>query len=64
MVWLQVYDPEGTGFADLSILRDIFSQLGFEELSEEDIQILIETADIDRDGRISLEDFRKMLSQE
>jgi Ca2+-binding EF-hand superfamily protein len=58
----KVYDPAGTGYADLSILQDIFTKLGFGELSREDINVVLETADTDKDGRVSLEDFRQMLS--
>ena len=42
-------------------LRSIFTSLGYGEITEDDLAVLIETADIDRDGRISLEDFRAML---
>lgn len=88
---MQVYDPHGTGFADNETLRRIFHDLGYGDISDEDLevpaaepiprrmadartvhlralpsrrarsQVLIETADADRDGRISLEDFRQML---
>jgi calmodulin len=58
----KAYDPNGTGFVDEATLRSIFESLGYGEITEEDLQVLIETADGDRDGRISLEDFRSMLS--
>eukprot|EP00296_Roombia_truncata_P001367 JP437133.1.p1 GENE.JP437133.1~~JP437133.1.p1 ORF type:complete len:184 (+),score=46.39 JP437133.1:1-552(+) len=58
----KVYDPQDTGFIDTEVLRDIFSKLGFGEITNEDLKILVETADVDHDGRISLEDFRGMLS--
>ena len=56
----KVYDPHGTGFIDSEILRSIFQNLGFGDISDEDLGILIETGDMDKDGKISLEDFRKM----
>lgn len=40
----------------------MFQSLGFGEISDEDLQILVETADSDKDGKISLSDFRGMLS--
>jgi len=58
----QVYDPHDTGFVDLEVLRSIFSNLGFGEVTSEDVNVLIETADVDGDGKISLSDFRKMVS--
>ena len=47
----------------MDILGEIFSNLGFGKLSEEDVRILIETADSDGDGKISLQDFRIMLQE-
>ncbi|CAM9374433.1 unnamed protein product, partial [Chrysoparadoxa australica] len=58
----KAYDPDGTGFVNPDILSNIFTTLGFGELSEEDMEILIEAADVDGDGKISLEDYRHMTS--
>eukprot|EP00358_Blepharisma_japonicum_P004376 CAMPEP_0202948454 /NCGR_PEP_ID=MMETSP1395-20130829/13408_1 /ASSEMBLY_ACC=CAM_ASM_000871 /TAXON_ID=5961 /ORGANISM="Blepharisma japonicum, Strain Stock R1072" /LENGTH=136 /DNA_ID=CAMNT_0049650529 /DNA_START=407 /DNA_END=817 /DNA_ORIENTATION=+ len=55
------YDPEGTGYVDLERLREIFSLLGYEDLTYGDLQILVECADADLDGKISLEDFRRLI---
>jgi len=55
------YDPEGTGFVDVETLRGIFQNLGFGDITDDDLNILIETGDVDNDGRISCDDFRKML---
>lgn len=57
-----VYDPNGTGFIDLDTLARIFSDLGFGDITQDDIDVLIEASDVDGDGRISLSDFREMLS--
>ena len=53
-----MYDPHDTGYVDLEVLRSIFSNLGFGEVTAEDVTVLIETADVDGDGKISLFDFR------
>jgi Ca2+-binding EF-hand superfamily protein len=58
----KVYDPQGTGFVDHETLRSIFENLGYGEITDEDLAVLVETADADGDGRISLDDFRGMLS--
>jgi Ca2+-binding EF-hand superfamily protein len=57
----KVYDPHDTGFVDVEVLKTIFSNLGFGEVNEDDLSVLIDTADVDRDGRISLSDFRNMM---
>jgi Ca2+-binding EF-hand superfamily protein len=57
----KVYDPQETGYVDTIVLRGIFEKLGFGTITEEDVKILVETADVDKDGKISLEDFRRMI---
>ena len=57
----KVYDPTNTGFVDAETLRRIFQELGYGEITDDDLEVLVETADTDRDGKISLEDFRGML---
>ena len=57
----KAYDPKGTGFVDAAVLRQVFEALGFGEITAEDMEILIETGDVDGDGKISLDDFRKMV---
>jgi len=57
----KVYDPHETGFVDVEVLKTIFSNLGFGEVNEDDLSVLIDTADVDRDGKISLSDFRNMM---
>ena len=58
----KVYDPEGTGFIDTGVLRSMFESLGFGEVTDEDLMILIETGDVDKDGKISPDELKKMLS--
>ena len=36
---LQIYDPADTGFANVEILADIFCNLGFGKLSDDDIRV-------------------------
>ncbi|CAM9997094.1 unnamed protein product [Laminaria digitata] len=56
----KAYDPEGTGFMDAEILRNVFDNLGFGHLSDEDLLVLVEAADGDGDGRVGIDDFRLM----
>lgn len=60
LICMQAYDPSDTGFMDTEILRSIFSNLGFGQLSDEDLTVLVEAADGDGDGKVSLGDFRGM----
>eukprot|EP00937_MAST-01D_sp_MAST-1D-sp2_P000197 g197.t1 len=58
----KAYDPTNTGYVDPEVLRRVFENLGFGEITDDDMKILIETGDVDKDGKISLDDFRKMVS--
>eukprot|EP00518_Triparma_eleuthera_P004095 CAMPEP_0182452886 /NCGR_PEP_ID=MMETSP1319-20130603/187_1 /TAXON_ID=172717 /ORGANISM="Bolidomonas pacifica, Strain RCC208" /LENGTH=159 /DNA_ID=CAMNT_0024650767 /DNA_START=162 /DNA_END=638 /DNA_ORIENTATION=- len=51
----KVYDPHGTGYADVEVLRSVFQSLGFGDISDDDLGILVETGDVDGDGRVSRE---------
>jgi Ca2+-binding EF-hand superfamily protein len=57
-----VYDPQGTGFADPAALRRIFEELGYGKITGEDLDVIIQCADADNDGKISLEDFRTLMT--
>ena len=52
----------GTGYVDNATLRSIFENLGYGEITDDDLDVLVQTADGDKDGRISLEAFRGMLA--
>jgi len=56
----KIYDPNETGYIDVDVFREILSNLGFGDITDQDIQTLIDTADVDGDGRVSLNDFRRM----
>lgn len=59
----QVYDPQGTGTMDESILRGIMEALGYGKLPPEDMKELLKVADVDRDGKVSLDDFKRMIAR-
>ncbi|KPA82155.1 hypothetical protein ABB37_03287 [Leptomonas pyrrhocoris] len=58
----RVYDPRNTHYVDKEVLSRIMAQIGFGELSEKDLALLVGTADFDGDGRICLDDFRRLVS--
>lgn len=37
----KVYDPGNTGYVQPSVLKDIFRRLGFDDLSQEDMKVLV-----------------------
>ncbi len=56
----KVFDPKDTGYVDEELLASIMTQLGYGKITPEDMKVLLDTADLDSDGKISLEDFRSM----
>jgi Ca2+-binding EF-hand superfamily protein len=40
----KVYDPGNTGYVQPSVLKDIFRRLGFDDLSQEDMKVLVSLA--------------------
>lgn len=42
----KIYDPNETGYIDLEVFREILSNLGFGDITDQDIQTLIDTADV------------------
>lgn len=57
----QIFDPKNTGFIDETVLREIFCNLGYGKINDEELKLLVQCADKDRDGKISIEDFRNMI---
>ncbi|CAK4078808.1 unnamed protein product [Aphanomyces euteiches] len=60
----RAYDPEGTGFVSFDVLSRLFESLGYGKLNDDDLRVLVATADADKDGQLDLSDFRKMLTMQ
>ena len=58
----RVYDPSATGVLDGDKLRKVFKTFGIGDLTDEELEMLTKTADIDGDGVVSLKDFRQLVS--
>lgn len=58
----KVYDPHGTGALDVQKLGGIMTRIGFGELSDDELAMLVKSADYDQDGKINLSDFRHLVS--
>ena len=57
----KVYDPDNKGFITKDKIKDIFATYGYDDLSMEEIGLIIKAADVDGDGVISISDFRLMM---
>lgn len=51
---------DGSGELDFERLRMIFKSLNYGDLEKKDMEILYECLDIDKDGKITLDDFREL----
>lgn len=60
-IFEQCFDPAKKGFITSATLRQIFKSLGYGNLSKEEEEVILRAADVDLDGRISLQDFRSMV---
>ena len=60
----KVVDPTNSGLADLDTVKALFERMGFSNLSKDDMDILLEVADADGDGFVSVEDWRALLAAE
>jgi Ca2+-binding EF-hand superfamily protein len=57
-----VYDPSGTGYVDAEVVRGMLVRFGLSDLTKADMQTLMDMTDRDRDGKVGLSDFRKMVA--
>ena len=54
-------DVDETGYLSVETFRDIFSKLGLGTIEPNEEKIFKEVADKDEDGKINIDDFRKIL---
>ena len=61
---MQAYDIKGVGSIKKERLREVFDSygLGGPSLSEEELSMIFRNADMDRDGVVTLEDFRALVA--
>ena len=57
----QLFDPHGRGYVDTEHLTAVLVGLGVTEVTRGDVQLLVEQSDRDKDGKIGLNDFRRMV---
>jgi len=59
-----ILDPTHSGFLSDERLNKIFSNLGYGDLTEEELAALVQTVDSDGDGRLGFDDFRMLACPE
>jgi Ca2+-binding EF-hand superfamily protein len=60
---VQLYDPAGSGAVDGEVLRRFLLQFGLTDITKGDIATLVDLSDRDKDGKIGLSDFRRIVAQ-
>jgi Ca2+-binding EF-hand superfamily protein len=55
-----VLDPTNIGYIEEDRLRKIFANFGLSDLSDEELLLLIAQADFDKDGKLGIDDFRRL----
>ena len=58
----QLFDPHNRGYVDTDHLTAVLVGLGVTEVTRGDVQLLIEQNDRDKDGKIGLNDFKRMMN--
>mmetsp|Transcript_35911 Transcript_35911/g.101718 ORF Transcript_35911/g.101718 Transcript_35911/m.101718 type:complete len:169 (-) Transcript_35911:315-821(-) len=57
----KVLDPNGTGYVDLDLMKKLLAQMPeVGSVTDLDMEVILELADLDLDGKISVEDFSKL----
>jgi len=56
----KVFDKNGTGFIEVAELRHVLTTLG-EKLTTQEVDVVMKEADLDADGKISLQDFLRVI---
>jgi len=59
----KLYDHDGAGFIDHAKLKRVAKHLG-EKMNDEDIQDMIDEADRDQDGKVSKEEFFRIMKKQ
>lgn len=58
----KLFDRNGNGFIEAAELKAILSKCG-QQLSDEEIEEMIDVADVDKDGKINYKEFAKFITQ-
>lgn len=56
----KVFDRDGNGLISAAELKHVMTNLG-EKLTDEEIETMLEEADLDKDGAVNYQDFVKMM---
>ena len=56
----QFFDIDGNGSLDIGELKRVFNNWGA-DVTNEDIEQLMDTADVDKDKKVTYEEFKKLM---
>ncbi|GBG24252.1 Calmodulin [Hondaea fermentalgiana] len=60
-VFHDCFDPAGSGVLRPDSLRSLLQRLGHDNITDEDLSILLEAIDANGDGAVTIEDFRNLI---
>lgn len=60
MKMFQFFDIDGNGSLDIGELKRVFNNWGA-DVTNEDIEQLMDTADVDKDKKVTYEEFKKLM---
>ena len=58
----KIFDSQGSKFITFNSLKSVLVKMG-QKMSDDDINNLIKEADSDADGRVSYQDFKKLMQR-
>ena len=58
-----MFDREGRGYITPTSLKDVMENILGEEITQDEVQLLLQEADVGGDGMINFQEFAKMMTQ-
>uniref|UniRef100_A0A1I8JLX1 EF-hand domain-containing protein n=1 Tax=Macrostomum lignano TaxID=282301 RepID=A0A1I8JLX1_9PLAT len=58
------FDSDGSGYLDRGELKDALTSMGMEPLEDEEIDDMFSMADSDADGKLSIDEFVRVLTMD
>ena len=59
----RIFDPNDTGYLDVSVLQTMLQKMGFSNVTDDEVRLVIHAIDKDNDGKVNIHDFAQALDQ-